>query len=97
MIPGMITDNEKALDYYRSAALQQYGEFIPRYVPKRIILPFMVHGDGPFRTTRAYAGEHNAQCNKFGAVSVSANDGRLLGIKLNEFKVLEWADNDKVE
>ena len=49
-----MTDIEKALNYYRAAE----EDTRPEYVPTRILLPDLVHGDGPFWRTAAEAGEH---------------------------------------
>jgi hypothetical protein len=55
--------------------------------PWKVQLPHPVHGDGPFRDTRANAGIYIAHHNRYGAVSVEASNGRLLGVKPAEF---EW-------
>lgn len=47
-----------------------------------------VHGDGPFFTTWAPAGEYVAHFNQHGACSVRATNGELLGVKPDEFEVI---------
>jgi hypothetical protein len=59
------------------------------YEPKgfKIYLPRMVHGDWPFgHNLIAEAGVHDAVANQHGAVSVVLRDGKLLGVKLDEFE-----------
>lgn len=84
-----MTDEKMALNYYR-AGLEQRR---PDYVPARIRLPATVRGDFPFNGTVAEDGEYDCQCNQWGAVSVLANDGTLLGIKPKEFEVIAWQNN----
>lgn len=84
-----LSPDEKALRYYRSASEGKR----PDYVPSRIRLPRAVHGDFPFHGVLADAGEHACECNQWGAVSVLASDGRLLGVKPAEFEPLEWRKN----
>jgi protein gp37 len=58
-------------------------------LPRRVFLPHGVCGDFPFgHTTRIGGGNHVAFPNPHGALSVRAEDGKLLGIKPDEFKDL---------
>jgi hypothetical protein len=52
----------------------------------------MVRGDGPFWNTKAPAGLYRADVNPHGAVSITASNGELLGVKPDEFKErkLDW-------
>jgi len=51
-----------------------------------------VRGDFPFQATHAPAGVYDAYVNPHGAVSVIATNGKMLGIKPNEF---QWLDGEK--
>jgi protein gp37 len=56
-------------------------------LPHRVFLPHGVCGDFPFgHTTRIGGGNHVAFSNPHGALAVRAEDGKLLGIKPDEFK-----------
>jgi|GEM_PF-3480368 hypothetical protein len=79
----------KELDYFRSAFLG----LTPDFVPSRVRLLVTVCGDGPFRSTRAAAGEHPCTSNRYGAISVAAENGKLLGVKPHEFVPVEWIKN----
>ena len=85
----LLADTEKALDYFRSAFLG----LTPDFVPARVRLLVTVRGDGPFRSTCAAAGEHPCKSNRYGAISVTAENGKLLGVKPHEFVPLEWVKN----
>ena len=53
----------------------------------KIYLPRTVHGDWPIgHTTIAEAGVHDAVANRYGAVSVVLHDGKLLGVKPDEYE-----------
>lgn len=82
---------EKALNYYRSGML----EIKPQYIPARVRLYGVACGDGPFAGTRAAAGEYDCTCNQWGAVSITASNGQMLGLRLNEFEPITWRENDK--
>lgn len=85
----MTADEQMALSYYRAGLEQR----MPEYVPARVKLVAKVRGDFPFNGTIVSAGEHDCECNQWGAVSVHANDGSLLGIKPNEFEPIAWCNN----
>lgn len=84
-----MTDEQMALEYY-SAGLEQRR---PGFVPARVQLKQRVRGDFPFHATSAEATEHDCDCNQWGAVSVRANDGSMLGIKPAEFEPIAWKPN----
>lgn len=82
-------EKEKALEYYRAAA----KNLTPAFVPKRIVLERTVRGDGPFASTTAHAGKYDCESNRYGAVSVRATNGQMLGVLPDEFEVIEWQPN----
>lgn len=85
-----MSEMQKALEYYR-AALERRK---PTWVPARVSLRYTVRGDFPIgHTTIAPAGEHEAHCNQWGAVTVRGLDGKQLGIKPDEFDVIAWREN----
>lgn len=84
-------DNDKAMAYYRAALSNNR----PDFVPARVRLPARVTGDGIYRSTFAEAGEHDCESNQWGAISVKATNGKLLGVKPSEFGVIAWKPNDK--
>ena len=84
-----LTDTEKALAYYKNGLLHE----APPFVPARVRLPARVHGDGPFAGTFADAGEHDCKSNQWGAVSVRATNGAMLGVMPAEFEVIGWRPN----
>lgn len=88
-IAALLDEAAAALSYYR-AGLQQEA---PEYVPKVVRITRQVRGDGPFRMTRATPGEHEVECNRWGAVSVRAGDGQMLGLRPSEFDVVVWRRN----
>ena len=85
----LMNETEKALNYYRSAV----EKIKPEFVPSLVLLKARVTGDGPFVSTLAEAGEHACQSNQWGAVSVLATNGKMLGVKPREFEVVEWRSN----
>lgn len=86
---------EAGMDYYRSGHLQngKRNPGRPKFVPARIRLEETVRGDGPFAGTMAPPGEYACFCNQWGAASVIATNGEKLGVKLDEFEVIEWREN----
>ena len=53
----------------------------------KIYLPRMVHGDFPFgHHLVAQPGVHDAVANQHGAVSVVLAEGKLLGVKPDEYE-----------
>ena len=56
----------------------------------KIYLPRMVHGDFPFgHNLIAETGIHDAVANQHGAVSVVLPNGKLLGVKPDEFELVQ--------
>ena len=86
-----LVEAEMALDYYRSGMLK----LTPDYVPSRVRLIMAVCGDGPFCSTRAAEGEYPCTSNRYGAISITAENGKMLGVKPAEFIPLEWIKNPK--
>lgn len=91
-----MTDQEKEIEYYRAGNTQhEHGEWRkPRWVPSRVRLPSKVYGDFPFDSVSAGLGDLDCESNKNGAVSVKSSDGTMLGLRLDEFEVLEWRENE---
>lgn len=84
-----MTDEQKQMAYYKAGMLKK----APPFVPARVRVLKEQFGDGPFRGAGVPAGEHDCRCNKWGAVSVSARDGKLLGLRLDEFEPVAWREN----
>ena len=85
-----MTDDQKAAAYYKAGMLKE----APPFVPARVRVLKEQFGDAPFLGAGVSVGEHDCQCNKWGAVSVSARDGKLLGLRLGEFEPVAWRRND---
>ena len=67
---------------------------IPERIPTRVRVPKTISGEWPvFHDTVVLPGDYDADCNKYGAVSIRATNGKMLGLKPDEFEVLEWVDN----
>lgn len=90
MVPA---DCAKALDYYRAGVERR----APQWVPSRVLLVRPLHSDFPMTAclTTAEAGEHDCESNRYGAITVRATNGQMLGIKPEEFEPLEWRKNDR--
>ncbi len=92
------TNEQKALEYYKAGAMQNTRSYKwprPAYVPKRIRLLRDVRSDIPFRDKiMGQAGQvyDNCESNQYGAVSINVG-GEWLGVRLNEFEVIEWQEN----
>lgn len=82
-------DKDKALNYYRAGAM----DGTPDYVPATVRIAKAVCGDRPFRATRVEPGDYACECNRYGAVSVRATNGCMLGLRLAEFEPLTWQTN----
>ena len=87
---GLADAMHEALSYFNACWLRERPEF----VPCRIKLEADVHGDFPSDSTVAKAGEHDCDCNQWGAVSVRASNGKMLGIKPKEFSILKFRPNN---
>lgn len=84
-----MTEDQKAAAYYKAGLLTQ----APPFVPSRVLVLREQFGDAPFLGAGVAAGEHDCACNRWGAVNVTARDGRPLGLRLNEFDVVAWMEN----
>jgi hypothetical protein len=94
-----MSDEKKALEFYKTAAVQTPGSCPrPKYIPKRILLSRTVRGVCLPGSPRIIAkpGEYEAHVNPNGAVSVKTKKG-LLGVMLDEFEVVEWQENPHAE
>lgn len=102
--PGVLGSNEglgleperdaaavaRAMEYYR-AGLERRR---PAWVPSRVFLHGQVRSDFPWeRGYVADRGEHDCESNQWGALSVRAKNGKMLGIKPAEFEPLAWKPN----
>ena len=84
-----MSDSQKAAAYYKAVILKK----APPWVPARVRVLREQFGDVPFRGAGVAAGEHECQCNRWGAVSVLARDGEGLGLRLDEFEPVAWREN----
>lgn len=85
-----MTNEQKALAYYKAALEQR----TPPWVPCRVRLAREVFGDAPWRGAGVAAGEHLCHCNKWGAVSVLDRSGKPLGLRPIEFEPISWRENE---
>ena len=84
-----MTDEQKALAYYKAAVEQE----APPFVPARVRVLRETFGDPPFRGAGVEAGEHDCNCNKWGAVDVTDRSGKRLGLRPREFEPIAWREN----
>ena len=84
-----MTDDQKAAAYYKFGALHE----APPFVPATVRTMREMRGDFPFFGAGVPAGEHECQCNRWGAVSVLDRAGKPLGLRLDEFEPLTWREN----
>lgn len=84
------TSKDMQIDYLQAVV----GNTRPNYVPHRIRLDAAVHGDIPGSGTVAPVGEYECHSNQWGAISVKAANGKMLGIKPSERVVLKWRKNE---
>jgi hypothetical protein len=84
-----VTDEQKALAYYKSAVEQ----VAPPWVPVRVRVLRQVFGDPPFRGAGVAPGDHDCTCNTWGAVAVLDRAGQLLGLRPAEFEPIAWREN----
>lgn len=95
-------DKEKAINYYKAGVLQGVKnrksgiDVRPDWVPAAIEITRTVRGEGFGPRLIAKPGVYIADSNQFGAVSVKL-DGGMLGIKPDEFEVVEWKKNPHKE
>lgn len=85
-----LANASKAVEYYRAGIEQR----APKWVPARVWLAGPVRGDYPIgHTTIAHEGEYECESNRYGAISVVAENGKRLGVKPAEFDVVAWREN----
>lgn len=86
----------KVFDYAGKAG--ERPEFVPHKVQVlkdvRSDLPFINMGDRGFVVR---AGEHECDSNPYGAISVKAENGKMLGIKPSEYEVISWVKSPHVK
>lgn len=88
--PAVSCDHEMHMAaYYKAGTLQE----APPYVPAQVLVLKETFGDFPFRGAGVAPGVHDCECNRWGAVSVKARDGKLLGLRLHEFEPVSWRPN----
>lgn len=80
---------EMAAGFYRAAWL---GER-PPFVPARVRVLEHVRGDFPYGGKGIEPGEYDCDSNKWGAVWVWDQDGKMLGLLPKEFEPLAWREN----
>lgn len=89
-----MTDVQKAAAYYKSVAMQSRPDAKPPFVPCRVQLKKRVRGDWPVgHAAQAGPGEFECESNAYGAVSVLAENGTNLGLRLDEFEPIAWTPN----
>lgn len=66
---------------------------MPSRIPVRVRIHRRVSGDFPFHTVFAMPGDYPCECNRYGAVSVKAMNGEMLGLRPAEFEALEYGPN----
>ena len=86
---------EKELEYHRAGHTQRQGGQWrkPRWVPSRVRVVRRVVAEVPGLSASVMPGDYECECNQYGAVSVRANDGEMLGLRLDEFEPLNWREN----
>lgn len=85
------------IDYFEAGRSQRLEDRRkhrrPRFVPSRIRIHQRVTGDWAVgHETSVEAGDHECRSNQWGAISVTASNGKLLGIKPGEFDILEMSE-----
>ena len=91
-----MTDHEKQIHWLRSCIEQRSVQQpnMPDWVPSRIRLDADIRSEHPHhRDTVVIAGEHDCECNRWGAIIVFANDGKSFGIRPHECHVLAMKPN----
>jgi len=92
----MTTEIEKAVNYYKAGMMQNMkgirGDVRPDWIPSKIEIVKTVRSEGFGPRLIAKPGIYQAYSNQFGAVSVRIK-GNTLGVKPNEFDVVEWVEN----
>lgn len=98
MFSHAVEEHLRRLDAYMAAAETQRAGVhpwkAPPWVPSRITLTSRVRGDVPIaHESFAGPGDVDCTCNRWGAISVEANNHTSLGVKPSECQVLEWREN----
>lgn len=89
-----MTDQEKEIAYYKASACQSRTGEKPPFVPSMVRLDTRVHDDWPNgHHLQVGPGDFPCECNQYGAVSVRAENGKMLGLRLDEFKPIAWREN----
>lgn len=89
---------EHERDYWKLMFIHRGKPYIPKWIPAYIRTGDKVHGDGPWASTRAEPGVRPVECNRFGAMSVKATNGRMLGVKPGEVEeFVSWKINPAYE
>lgn len=91
------TFEQQQINYLKSV-ISQRGEnpMHPDFVPSKVRIASDFRGDFPVgHMTVALAGDHLCQTNVWGAVLVAGTDGKFLGIRPDEFEILEMRVNEK--
>ena len=79
----------KAVAYYKAAMRRE----APPWVPARVRVVHEVFGDGMMRGAGVAPGEHDCECNRWGAVVVLDRAGTRLGLRPQEFEPVAWREN----
>jgi len=88
-----MTNKEKENLYYKACAVQLRTHQMPPFIPARVRTYHWSRGDFSSFDITAPPGDYDCVCNKFGAVHIKATNGKMLGLRLNEFEVLDWKEN----
>lgn len=92
-----MTDLQKSEAYYKAGAMQTRKDVRPPFVPCRVRLKQRVRGDWPVgHHAQAGPGDFDCESNAYGAVSIVAENGTNLGLRLDEFEPIAWAMNPGV-
>ena len=83
---------QKLAEYYKAGTEHRR----PEWVPSKVVLGREVRGDMIFASTRVGPGIHECQCNQWGAISVKADNGKMLGIKWDECEIVELTANPQI-
>lgn len=90
MMPTGWMPDQCAANYYKAGMLKK----APDVVPARVKVTRPVCSDLPFASASLAPGEYECVTNIWGAVSVQASNGSLLGLRLDEFEPIAWRFND---
>jgi hypothetical protein len=91
-----MNDDQKRAAYYLCAATQERTKARPEFVPCRVMLTRRISGDWPVgHDSQIGPGEFDCTANPYGAVSVIAENGKKLGLRLDEFTPIAWVANEE--